>query len=641
MNSRLKPLAALLPILFASIATAASQPQELANVVVSAARIPTSDVAATYASEVHTRADIDNSGALTLYDYLANHTSVSVMPSYGNRFTPKIGMRGYGIGDGYQNIVVSVDGQRLNNIDMNPQLIGGVALSDIERIEITKGSGSVIYGDGATAGTIQIYTKAHQGVSIQAYAGNNQSFGTTVTAGAHNEYFSISGSYDRSATDGANKADVAGHKARSDSEIARLALSGKLGEALTVRLDGYNADLETRYPGPLTQSQFNANPSQNGGNTYSRQNFKTNYVRGGFDYQITEQLKLSANHGQEDKRSDYVNSNWISNYDYITDEVVATYENSRMAITGGYQQFDGTRRGSSDETSKKNTAWFANGQLFIDALTLSAGFRQEKVAYAYKPTVGASLKQDNDLQGWDLGANYRFSSQLSAFANLNHAYQAPDIDRFFNFGTFNQFIAPAKVNTLNLGINHVMAANRLKVTLFHAKLDNEIYYYSTGSWLTSYNTNIDKSHKYGIEFQDTWKASDSLSVSGKYAYTRATIDREQDGGGTYNGKDLPGVSKHTVNLGATYRFGERSTVSLNQAWRSSAWAAEDFDNNNAQKQRAYASTDLAYRYRYQQFDFFASIENLFARKNGIWIKDDAIYPVNFSRAWRIGVQAHF
>jgi len=640
MNSRLKPLAALLPALFATnVATAADQSQELANIIISAARIATPDVAATYASEVHSRADIENSGAQTLYDYLANHTSVAVMPSYGNRFTPKIDMRGYGIGDGYQNIVVSVDGQRLNNIDMNPQMIGGIALSDIERIEITKGSGSVIYGDGATAGTIQIYTKAHQGVGIQAYAGSQHSFGSTITAGAHNEFFSISGSYDRSTTDGASKADVTGRKASSDSEIARLSLSGKLGEALTVKLDGYNANLETRYPGALTQSQFNSDPSQNAGHTYSYQELKSNYVRGSLDYQLTEQLKLSASHGQEDKQSAFVG--WISNYDHTTDEIVATYESNRMALTGGYQQFDATRFTSSDQTTKKNSAWFANGQLFIDALTLSAGLRQEKVAYAYNPTAGTSLKQDNDLWGWDIGANYRINNQLSAFANLNHAFQAPDIDRFFNFGTFNQFIAPAKVNTLNLGINHVTAANRLKATLFHAKLDNEIYYYSTGSWLTSYNTNIDKSHKYGVELQDTWKATDTLSLSAKYAYTRAIIDREQDGGGAYNGKELPGVSKHTVNLAATYRFGERSTINLNQAWRSSAWAAEDFDNNNAQKQRAYASTDVAYRYRYQQFDFFASIENLFARKNGIWIKDDAIYPVNFSRAWRIGVQAHF
>src|SRR4030066_275659 len=75
---------------------------------------------------------IEQSGAPTLYDYFAQHTSLQVLPSYGNKASPKIDMRGYGIGDGYQNIVVTLDGRRLNNIDMGPQLLGAIPLGDIE-----------------------------------------------------------------------------------------------------------------------------------------------------------------------------------------------------------------------------------------------------------------------------------------------------------------------------------------------------------------------------------------------------------------------------------------------------------------------------------------------------------------------------
>ena len=39
-------------------------------------------------------------------------------------------------------------------------------------------------------------------------------------------------------------------------------------------------------------------------------------------------------------------------------------------------------------------------------------------------------------------------------------------------------------------------------SLFRANLKNEIYYYDTGNFLTSFNTNIDKSHKYGLEVYD-------------------------------------------------------------------------------------------------------------------------------------------
>ena len=59
-------------------------------IIVTATRIPTADVLAPYASEVHTRSAIEASGATTLYEYLAQHSSVNVMPSSGNRFTPKL-----------------------------------------------------------------------------------------------------------------------------------------------------------------------------------------------------------------------------------------------------------------------------------------------------------------------------------------------------------------------------------------------------------------------------------------------------------------------------------------------------------------------------------------------------------------------
>ena len=81
-------------------------------------------------------------------------------------------MRGYGSENGFQNIVITVDGQRLNNIDLSPQLIGAIPLGNIERIEISKGSGSVVYGDGAMAGAIQIYTKNKTGVTVSSSLGN-------------------------------------------------------------------------------------------------------------------------------------------------------------------------------------------------------------------------------------------------------------------------------------------------------------------------------------------------------------------------------------------------------------------------------------------------------------------------------------
>ncbi len=613
-------------------------PTLLDEIVVTATRTPTPDVMAPYASEVHSQGMIERSGAVTLYDYLSQHTSVRVLPSYGNKFTPKIDMRGYGISDGYQNIVITLDGRRLNNIDMSAQLLGAIPLVDIERIEITKGSGSVMFGDGATAGSIQIYTRPHEGISMQGSAGNFGARAGTVTAGLKKERLSLTASADYASLDGYSAPDVTGHKDASSNRTWRGGLELRPADRLKLNLDAASTRIDTRYVGAITQAEYDANPSQNSGNTYTHQQFESDLWRAGMAVDLNPEWKLVAHHSREDKVSDWITYSSKSDYDYTADELALQYRGAAFDLTMGVQTFDGTRIGSSNRTRKDNTGWYAQGQRRFDRFTLSVGARTEQVEYTYAPNVGVALKSDYDLTAWDIGVNHRLNDRASVFANYDQAFQAPDIDRFFDFGgTFNGFIVPARSRTLNMGLNHVTRANRLKLALFRADLDHEIYYNAA----TFTNTNLDKTHKYGLEAQDTWRVSDRFSASLNYVYTRALIDRENDGGGAFNGKDLPGVPRHSYTLGLAYQPSAASSLNLTHTWRGATWAAEDFDNNNAQKQATYQSTDVAYRYRHKNMEWFAAIENLFERKNGLWVQDNAIYPVNFTRNWRVGMKASF
>lgn len=630
------PLAALIAGLF-SLPVHAQEIPTLDEIVVTATRVPTPDIVAPYASEVHTRKAIEQSGATTLYDYLAQHSSVQVLPSYGNKFTPKIDMRGYGIGDGYQNIVVTLDGHRLNNIDMSAQLIGAIPLADVDRIEITKGSGSVMFGDGATAGSIQIYTRPHEGVSVQAAAGNYGAVSGTATAGIRGKLASFSASANYSGLDGYSETDVTGYKDASSNRTWRGNLELRPVERLELGLDLASSRIDTRYPGPLSQTEFDTNPRQNSGNTYTHQKFESDIWSLSGKLELSRDWKLTASHNREDKLSRY-SSGWQSNYDYDADDLALEYRGGNFDLTTGIQTFDGTRIGSSNRTSKNNTGWYALGRYRLGATTLTAGARWENVEYTYVPKAGTTLEADHDLNAWDIGANHRLNERLSLFANYNRAFQAPDIDRFFDFGgTFNSFITPARSRTLNLGLNHVTQGNRLKLTLFRAGLSNEIYYNAA----TFTNTNLDKTHKYGLELQDIWHLAEPLSLSLNYAYTRALIDHEDRAGGTFDGKELPGVPRHGVVLGLDWRQSAASSAHLSHTWRSATWAAEDFDNNNTQKQAAYQSTDLTWRYRRNHLEWFASVENLFGHKNGLWVRDNAIYPVNFTRNWRLGIKAVF
>lgn len=612
------------------------------DILVKANRFEHKDTDTTYASEVHTAKQVLESGAGTLYDYLAQQTSLNMSSNYGSRATPAINLRGFGTENGYQNVVITVDGQRLNNIDGAPALLAGIPIGNIERIEIAKGSGSVIYGDGATAGAIQIYTKNKTGVTISTSLGNIGQQNHSITAGISQQYFDVSANLSHDGFDGFSKKDTTGHKDQFTGDTQNAKLKIKPTEYLSFFAEATSSRNDFRYINYLSKAQFKDNPRQNGGSAYTHQSFGTDQWKLGTEYNITDAVKLSLTHYQEDKKSDFITYKSVKDYDYRSNDVALSFNNEQISAIAGYQNFDGGLKSSSDTTSKDNSAFFINTEYrpawISEALTLSAGARHEKVEYRYNPAAGKSLNDSESLNAWDIGANYRFTPELSMFANYNKSFQAPDIDRFFLYGGgFNGFIDPAKVRTFNVGLNHVTANNRLKVTAFHADLKDEIYLVP----VIYKNTNLDKSHKYGLEIQDSFKFNNALNASIIYNYTRAIIDKDNDGAGTFNGNDLPGVPKHTVVANVNYQFLDHANLNLNHTYRSRAYAFNDFQNNFNQRQAYYESTNIALNYQYKNLNFFTSITNLFEHVNSIQVTDYAIYPVDFVRTWRVGMRADF
>lgn len=638
-----------LPLANAVAETTQHNSLKLPKTVITGNRIAQEDVRATYASEVHNADDIKNSAAINLYDYLGRFSSVNVMPSFGNPYQQLIDMRGYGIGDGYQNIVVTLNGRRLNNIDMSPQLLSSIPLNSIERIEIIKGSGSVAQGDGAMAGIINIVTKDQTGVDLSIAAGSDGYSTTSISAGLSEEFFALQVLADNSQSDGQRKKDVNGKTGESDADNLSAALKVFPVDGLELRAGKYRTRIDTIYGNSLTKKQFDKKPSQNKaiGAQYNEQEFKTNTNRLGASYQVNELLSFNIDHAVEKKESEYAGSD-PSKYDYRSTDFSTQFNLDALTLTAGAQLFDGERKGSGSTTNKDNQGIYLQGLYALGNTTLSAGARHEKVKYQYKDTV--KLKADHSLDAWDIGINHQYNQELSVFANLNQGFQAPDIDRFFKSiydpityeiisTEFNSFIKPAKSKTLNIGLNHVTERNKLKVTSFYSKLKNEIYYVAFPS--IAGNTNIDKSYKYGLEVQDSFQATPELLTRINYAWTRAKIDKEDEGNGAYNGKKLPGVSEHSITAGLDYRVVKDGTVTLTQNWRSRAYAANDFANDFDQKQKAYNTTDLGYSHKIDKFTLFAQVNNVLNRKNGLWIRDDAIYPVNFTRVWYAGVRASF
>jgi iron complex outermembrane receptor protein len=91
----------------------------------------------------------------------------------------------------------------------------------------------------------------------------------------------------------------------------------------------------------------------------------------------------------------------------------------------------------------------------------------------------------------------------------------------------------------------------------------------------------------------------------------------------------------------SYLPNEYTRLAFTQVYRSEAYAANDFENSFDQKQDAYMSSDISISYTQDNYEAFAKINNLFNQSNGMWIRDDAIYPVNFTTTAIAGLKLKF
>lgn len=406
----------------------------------------------------------------------------------------------------------------------------------------------------------------------------------------------------------------------------------------------------------MLESQYKDDPSQQGDSVYggksqaNRQRYDVSTFGAGLTYDITDALSFKADIAKDLKESNYKSKTYSAKttYDYKSLKARLEYNKNALDTLMGIEIFDGLRDAKAtsfsikNKTTKQNYAIFTKINYGIGNHSLSAGARAEKVKYRYND-ITQNLHQDDSLSGYELGYNYLLSENDSIFASFANSYQTPDIDRFFNKDwlgvvSFNNFIKPAKVISYNIGYNNISRQNRLKLGLFYTKLKNEIYYYSDPSFVSSKNTNIDRSHKWGIDMYDKFLLMDNLALMANYSYIIAKIDKEVENGENFSHNDLAGVSKHNIKLSLSYDITNSINTTLTQIYRSKAYAADDIANSFKQKQAPYRSTNLNISYNNANYELFLKVDNIFNQKNAIWVSDDALYPINYTTSAIFGLK---
>jgi iron complex outermembrane receptor protein len=147
-------------------------------------------------------------------------------------------------------------GRRLNNIDTSGPDINSIIFDNIEKIEITKGSGSVFYGDSAMAGVIHIYTKKNVETKFSTSMGNFGYDKSSASVGINRNKIDLNISIDSLKHGGYGAADPKGF--RDDGKQDKSSVSGRYttNNGTEIQLDFDQNSVHNRYPNYLTTAQL-------------------------------------------------------------------------------------------------------------------------------------------------------------------------------------------------------------------------------------------------------------------------------------------------------------------------------------------------------------------------------------------------
>jgi iron complex outermembrane receptor protein len=603
---------------------------------------------------------IRNSTARTVPDLLAEQAGFAVHDFFGNNAaTTTVDLRGFGI-NGAQNTLILVDGRRVSDIDLSGVQWSAVPLSAIDRIEIVRGGGSVLYGDGATAGVINIITKSPA------------SRPSTVTLrGAVGSYDTregvIEGNYARDgvginliATDFESDGYRRNNQNRQTNALADLRWAGGAGD-FSIKLGTDNQGI--RLPG-ARQVQPSAGVNQlatdRRGASTPLDWAQREGNRASFDWNRKTgfgEFTLGAGWRDKAQRS-YFDFGGFPDYREVALDVwsltprakidlpVFGRPNSLVVGIDWYRWEYELRRSNSTMNigqpfntiaARQDTVgvYALNSTSLTERLSLSVGGRRERLSIAasdrFNPAApggafgsGAPAASQRAYEtAYELGAKYQISPTVAVMAKTARSYRFANVDETYEtsaaFTNQFQFLKPQTARSHELSADYRGGKAGARATVFVIDVDDEIHLdpYSTGVG----NRNLPPSRRRGVELEAHTRPLPKLGLAAAYSYIEAKFREGVLAGSPFSlqnvnlaGKQVPLVPRHKASLRASWDFTPATRLNALVSYVSSQLMDNDEANTLGVSIPAYTLVDLKLTHRWKSWAFAAGVNNLFNRK---------------------------
>ena len=585
---------------------------------------------------VITPADIQNTNAKTAADLLRGEEGIVVRDPLGNGNTAAVDLRGFGE-TATQNALVLVDGRRANEVDLSAVDWAQIPIEQIERIEIVRGSGTVLYGDNATAGVINIITKSPS----QKFSANGG-----VTFGSYNRAkvdAYASGGYKRTAASlYGSLEETDGYRENNDYHSGDF--GGKLifdaTDRLTLNLSGsYHKD-RFGLPGTLTQAEVDEDRRQSLDPEDSAKT-RDSYITGGVDWDFGDfgQVLADLSYRERISESKFPDESFPFENDvdtdtigftprYIWDGEIFSLGNRLVAgvdlygskqdsqtYSGFFGPLPSTPTGLST-VDRNSYGFYFNDELYVlKNLLFTFGARYEKVKYDFDvkdlsdfPLAPLEESTSDSENAFTAGLTFLYGQESSVFARVNRSFRFPLIDELvvFDFDTgqivVNPELKPQTGMHYEFGVRHYFTPKiRANFTLFRADIDDEIFFNRP----TFTNENYPETLHQGVEVGARADLVDHLILQGNYTYQKATFEK-----GQYDGEDIPAVPNNRASLGLRiYDIPEGLEFAADYVYVGSSYAISDFENE-FEKLDSYFTIDLRLTYQWKMIRTFAGVNNL-------------------------------
>lgn len=583
----------------------------LPDAVISASRIPQDPTLMPQGVWVITAEEIRASGVTTANEAIRWLGGISGrIDSSGGR-DQTLDIRGFGESSS-SNIVFLVDGVRQNEGDMGGTSLSWIPLESIERIEVVRGSGAVMHGEGATAGVINIITNkglSEPGGTLGVSLGTNATREIKASIGTRMDAwrFLVSGS----------NYETDNHRDNFHNRQSNGLLKATWSEGNNLLSFQWGAESgKGGLPGGITVQDFATDPRK----TYKPLDNGSN---------DSNHLGVNAEFGLGDWRAAFDLSHKTVNIDsnYVADDFYS--QNKTRATRGGIRTWrnwtdaglihkflvgaDIERWSQDRNTNYGNTtvdqssdALFGRYELVSKAQGMSGyvGVRKTQSQREAQGDYSGRLKADNN--SWDVGLAKTVADGGEIFARTGTSFRLANADEFSCYTYF----CPA--NTLNLlkpqssrdhevGYKQRQVWGQWSARVYRHDLKDEI---GIGADQFS-NINYDPTRRQGIEMDVKARISPTLDTAVQYAHRDATFTE-----GSYTGKQVPLAPRNVVTARLSYKMTESQNVSLMGQWVSEQKIAGDFGNTCQDDIASYTVINARFSQKINTWTLSAGVNNL-------------------------------